>query len=61
MARNTKMIRLMCKANKKVGMNCENESECKTIKETGFGVQGPILNIKRICTINNSRDIIRKW
>lgn len=39
----------------------ELEEKCKTYKETGVGLTGPILNVKRVCEVKNIKDIIKMW
>ena len=54
---------LKCKIRKNGKISkCERvDKECKTYKETGVGLQGPISNVKRVCEIDSLKDLFTKW
>lgn len=39
----------------------EEREDCRILKETGIGFQGPILNVKKVCEVRNIKDFLRKW
>ena len=54
---------LVCKADNNGNLKCRIKPKegCKTFKETGTGLYGPIFNIKRVCPIKTTRDVLVKW
>lgn len=54
---------LMCTPDENGNINCKMKpiDNCKTVKETGIGIHGPILNIKRVCPANNLKDAVMQW
>jgi len=54
---------LVCERDNDGNLKCRIESKerCKTFKETGTGLYGPIFNVKRVCPIEKPRDVLTKW
>lgn len=55
--------KFICKkdADGKIVCHTEPKNRCKTMKEIGTGIRGPILNIKRECSIEKPIDLLMKW
>lgn len=56
-----KEMTLKCKLTEE-GLSCKiDKKDCRHIKEEGIGINGPILNIKRICPIEKPIEVLTKW